>query len=229
MTYRPIKLSDRRPLASGSSRHVFLHPNDDDLLIKVIRRDAVDKRYGSGRPWYKTTRRYRHFISYLREIREEIAMRAQSETHPASLQRVVGFADTDLGFGLVVEAAKDRDGNLAPTLPELVAAGRYDAKVRADLQACLDELLASPVILADVHGANLVYAWDAARGDHFVLIDGIGCKTLIPFNQMSRLINRYSKRRRIERFWINLDKLIAATDAAGSSGDTAARLQAAAE
>ena len=215
-----IELKHLQPLAAGSTRDVFLHPQDDALLIKVIRHDAIEKRYGSGRPWYKTTRRYRHFISYLREIREEIALRALGDEHLPWVQKIVGFADTDLGFGLVVEAAKDRAGNLAPTLPQLIESGRFDAKVRADLVACLDGLIASPVILADVHGANIVYAWDARYGDHFVLIDGIGSKTLIPLDRMSRRINEYAKRRRAGKVLTRADKAAERVKAAASVAHT---------
>lgn len=200
-------MSDKTPLASGSTRDVFVHPGDPDLLVKIIRKDAIEKRYGKGRPWYKTTRRYRHYISYLREAREEIAVRALMDVHPDSLQKVVGFADTDLGFGLIVEAAKDRHGHLAPTLPDLIRSGRYDAVTERHLRECLDELLNAPVILADVHGANLVYAWSQQRGDHFVLIDGIGCKTLLPLNRMSTAINRYSKQKRIDRLLASVERL----------------------
>ena len=214
---RTIKLANNTPLASGSTRDVYLHPDDGSLLIKVIRRGAIEKRYGRGRPWYKTTRRYRHFISYLREVREEIALRAQSETRSANMQKIIGFADTDLGFGLVVEAEKDRQGKLAPAIPQLIKEGRFDATAYADLKICMNELLASPVILADVHCANLVYAWSEDRGDHFVLIDGIGCKTLIPFNRLSRLVNHYSKRRRIERLMIAVDKMLAQAAATRAS------------
>jgi hypothetical protein len=212
-----INLANNTPLASGSTRDVYWHPNDSNLLVKVIRRSAIEDRYGRGRPWYKTTRRYRHFISYLREVREEIALRAHSEMHPTSVQKVIGFADTDLGFGLVVEAAKDRQGKLAPALPQLIEEGRFDAAARADLEACLNELLASPVILADVHCGNLVYAWSEERGNHFVLIDGIGCKNLIPLNRLSRLVNNYSKRRRIARLMTNLDKMLAQATATPAS------------
>lgn len=206
---RPITLSHLSPAASGKTRDVYRHPDDETLLVKVIRADAIEKRYGRGRPWYKTTRRYRHFISYLREIREEIALRAQLAQHPDSLQKVVGFADTDLGFGLVVEAERDREGTLAPTLPELIEAGRYDARTHAELKACLDELKELPVVLADVHGDNLVYAWSPERGNHFVLIDGIGCKTLIPFNSMSRFLNRRHKHRRLNRLLGKIEKQLA--------------------
>lgn len=210
---RLLRLSTRVPIASGATRDVYLHPDDDSLLIKVVPPAVIDRRYERGRPWYKTRRRYRHFVSYLREVREQIALRAQCKGHPSSLQRIIGFADTDLGFGLVVEAAKDRGGKLAPTLLQLIEEGRFDATARADLQACLDELMGLPVVLGDLHTANLVYAWTEEHGDHFVLIDGIGCKNLIPFNRMSLLINRYSKRRRIRRFLAYVEVLISAAAA----------------
>jgi hypothetical protein len=212
-----IKLGGRVPVASGSTRDVYVHPDDDSLLIKVVPAGVIEKRYVRGRPWYKTPRRYRHFMTYLREVREQIALRAQSQSHPASVQRIVGFAETDLGFGLVVEAAKDRQGRLAPTLERLIAEGRFDAAARAALKACLDELMQLPIVLADLHFGNLVYAWSERHGDHFVLIDGIGCKTLIPFNRLSPLLNRYSKRRRIERLLDTVDNMMAQAAAVGAA------------
>ena len=212
-----IRLAHLKPVASGSVRHVFVHPGDTGLLIKVVRRDTVEARYGNGRPWYKKARRYRHFISYLREVREELALRAQNDTHPASLQEIVGFAETDLGFGLVVAAERDRDGRLAPTLPRLIAEGRFDAEARAALDRCFEELLDLPIVLGDLHGSNLVYAWDEEHGPHFVLIDGIGCKTLIPLGRMSQAINRYGKQRRIDRLRPRLEKSVAAAAANAAS------------
>src|SRR5262245_41702782 len=144
---RFINLRDRVPIASGATRDIYLHPDDDRLLIKIVPAGVIEKRYERGRRWYKTPRRYRHFMTYLREVREQIALRAQTKTHPPSVQRIVGFAETDLGFGLVVEAAKDRQGRLAPTLERLIVEGRFDATARAALQACLEELMELPIVL----------------------------------------------------------------------------------
>jgi PhoP regulatory network protein YrbL len=218
-----INLGDRAPIASGSTRDVYPHPGDDNLLIKVVPATVIEKRYVRGRPWYKTPRRYRHFMSYLREIREQIALRAQFKTHPCSVQRIVGFAETDLGFGLVVEAAKDRQGRLAPTLPQLIAIGRFDAAARLALEACLSELIELPIVLADLHTANFVYAWSEEHGDHFVMIDGIGCKNLVPLNRLSPLVNRYVKRRRIQRFMRRVDSMLAQAEAHGRSPQRADR------
>lgn len=201
-----IILANQTPLASGSTRYVYVHPDDASLLIKVVRADAIEKRYGRGRPWYKVTRRYRHFISYMREVREQIALRAQRQDHPACLQKITGFVDTDLGFGLVVEAARDKQGQLAPTLPRLIDEGRFDAAARSHLESCFAELMQLPIILADIHGNNFVYAWREERGHHFVLIDGVGCKNFIPLNRISA-INRYTKRRCIERLRQQADEM----------------------
>jgi hypothetical protein len=221
---RIIELGNAVPVASGSTRDVYVHPDDDGLLIKVVPPAVIEKRYGRDRPWYKTPRRYRHFMSYLREVREQIPLRAQGGAHPASVQRIVGFAETDLGLGLVVAAAKDRHGQLAPTLERLIAEGRFDAAARADLMACLDELMALPIVVADLHFRNLVYAWSEAHGDHFVLIDGIGCKNLVPLNRLSPLLNRYTKRQRIEYLLSKVDRAIAraAADDQSASADNQA-------
>jgi hypothetical protein len=218
-----IKLGARVPVASGSTRDVYLHPDDDSLLIKVVPAGVIERRYEKGRPWYKTRRRYRHFVNYLREVREQIALRAQSGSHPPSVQRIVGFADTDIGFGLVVEAAKDREGRLAPTLEQLIAEGRFDATARAHLEACLDELMQLPIVVADLHFRNFVYAWSRERGDHFVLIDGIGCKNLIPLNRLSILVNRYSKRQRVQYLLSKIDKALARAAANDRSRQPAGR------
>ena len=38
-----IQLAHRKPLASGSARDVYAHPDDPDLLIKVIRKTAIKR------------------------------------------------------------------------------------------------------------------------------------------------------------------------------------------
>ena len=43
----------------------------------------------------------------------------------------------------------------------------------------------SPVIVADLNPFNVVYGRGAGGVDHFVLIDGIGHKNLIPLERMS--------------------------------------------
>lgn len=70
----------------------------------------------------------------------------------------------------------------------------------------------SPVIVADLNPFNVVYGRGADGVDHFVLIDGIGHKNLIPLEWMSTRINRWTKARKAER----LRQMVSARIAAGS-------------
>ncbi|MGQ0456950.1 MAG: YrbL family protein [Hyphomicrobium sp.] len=204
----PIRLSSVVPIASGSIRDVYQHPADPLLLIKVVRQSTIEEKFGSGRPWYKIAkRRYRHLISYLREIREHIAQHALDGAHPAFLQNVVGLARTDVGLGLVVEAAVDKSGRLAPTLTSLVKSGRFDRAARMKLEQFFEDIIRSSVIVGDAHPSNIVYAHTPEDGDHFKLIDGVGFKTLIPLERFSKAANRWSKRQIVKKIRASVEAL----------------------
>ena len=102
-------------------------------------------------------------------------------------------------MGMIVEAARDREGNLAPTMLKLLTERRFDDKARAALERFTEKLLNSDIVVADVHPGNLVYAHNEEEGDHFVLIDGIGATTLIPLKVWSRRANLASKRKKIAK------------------------------
>jgi hypothetical protein len=203
-----LQLSNLEPLAKGHSRLVFQHPERADWLVKVIRPDVVESRFGSGAAWYKRRRRFGRYLSYVRESQEYIAVWTRHGSELPFLQKVVGFATTDLGLGLVIGAARDRDGNLAPTLGGLIASKRFDAKARGDLEVFLDRLLGSEVIISDLNVGNMVYAHDESQGDHFVLIDGMGNNTIWPLKAISRRINRRSKLGRFRKLRRKIEFLL---------------------
>ena len=210
-----FRLKDAEIIAAGHTRDVYRHPDDASLLIKVIRPSAIEARYGRGAPWYKfKRRRYRHLIAYLREVREQIAVHAAGGQHPPFLQKIVGFVETDMGMGLVVEAVRAADGTSAPTVAELAGRGALDQARLADLDGFLDDMVNSPVIVADLNPFNVVYGRGVGGVDHFVLIDGIGHKNLIPLERMSAWINRWSKARKADRFRQMVAARLAASPAA---------------
>lgn len=218
-----VRLRNTLPVAKGSIRDVYRHPADDRLLIKIIRESTREEKYGSGQPWYKfKRRRYRHYISYLREFREHLAAKAKGTDHPSCLQNVVGLAETDVGLGLIVEAAVDRQGRYAPTLTEIVKSGRFEGEVRAHFERFLREVIDSDVILADLHLNNVVFAYKPVIGDHFVIIDGIGFKTVIPLERMSPAINRIANRQKVAHFRRRVETL-ASEVADGASAASAAK------
>lgn len=205
---RIIPLKDQKPVAKGRMRFVYPHPHDPRLIIKVIRPDVIDERWGSGQSWYKARRRFGQYISYMREIGEYIATYNRDGSSLAFTQKVVGLAETDLGLGLVLEAVLDSNGNLAPSLPTLIDRGLFNDEAKAALEIFIQQVLDSDVIVADLHGGNIVYACNAEGLHHFIMIDGLGLSNILPLKCVFPSLNRRSKLRHILRLRKRLaDKL----------------------
>ncbi len=183
-----IILRHSEPVASGSRHLIFQHPSAVDLLVKIHRPAAAPR-------WYKLHRRlYGPAIGFTREIREQLLVWSRCNEHPEFLNRIVGICETDLGIGMMVQRLDDESGSLAENLTTMIDRGKFDAEKKTALAAFLDRLLASPLYFDDLHAANIVYAFDRKRGRyHFVLVDGIGHKTLIP---VARFIPFLENRRR---------------------------------
>ena len=202
-----ILLKASEPVARGELHDVYQHPGDADLLIKVPRPNRAARRWRPKRRWRLYRRRYGIYTGWLREIRECIAARARHAEPPASLQRLAGFAETDLGLALVVGKVTGRDGTLAPTLASVVRAGGFTGELRDRLAGLADEVIARDIVLGDLHERNILCGVDAAGSDRLVIIDGVGDKTLIPINTLFRGFNRRSIRRRFDRMVWRLEML----------------------
>ena len=197
----PIQLKNTEPLAKGRSRLVFQHPDHEDYLIKVIRQDSVEDRFGKGTKWYKKQRRHRHLISYQREISEYLVTRAAQDTAPNFLQKIIGFCETDLGLGLVTGLVRSTDGKLAPTLATLISEGCYNHSIEKDLSLILSRILESDIVVSDLNLGNFVH-----DGERFVLIDGIGNNNPLPFKIISKRLNRRSKLSRFQRLYERIER-----------------------
>ena len=201
-----LNLKDQQPIAQGRMRYVYAHPYDPDLIIKTIRPEVINQRWGEGQPWYKAKRRHGHYISYLREIDEYIATYSSHGGCPAFTQKIHGLVETNLGLGLVLGAVRAPDGALAPTLTTLLREGLFDDEASTALESFFAQLVDSDVIIADLNGGNLVYTWSEEAGNHFVMIDGLGLATIMPFKAISRAVNRRSKLKRIERLRLRMKR-----------------------
>jgi len=204
-----LPLAHAAPLAVGHLRQVFQHPHEPDCVIKVMRADAVQSRWGAKARWYKRLPRARHYTGFVRELKEYIATQARFPERRVPIARMVGVVETDLGLGLISEKVRGADGALAPTLAALYAReSGFSALIETELARFLDDLLACNVIVGDMHAWNIVYGSDSRGGPHFVLIDGFGEKHFIPRSSMSRTLNRWNTRKLFRRMREQLVRLV---------------------
>jgi len=196
---QPLALKNAPPIAKGGIRLVFLHPENPDWLVKVMRPEVVSSRYGESGTWFRRNRRFRQYILFMREIREYVAACASHGGSPSFVHKITGLVDTDLGMGLVMEAARDAEGNLAPTAAKLIFEGRYDERAAVALEEFLKAIVESDVVFADLHERNIVYARSKDGQDRFVMIDGLGASNFLPLKSWFPSINRKSKEKRVRR------------------------------
>lgn len=194
-----LTLSHSQPIALGHQRAVYQHPLDPDLLIKTMRPESVAKRWDAPGRWLKRLPRTRHYIGYLRELKEYIAAHTCSDADPP-LARIAGLVETDVGLGLVCEKVRGADGGMAPTLFQCwLDAGGEPPWAHAQLEAFHESLLRHRIIVGDLNAANVVYGSDSRGGPRLVMVDGFGEKAVIPLCSMSRRFNRYATERRYRR------------------------------
>jgi hypothetical protein len=203
-----LRLASDTPLAVGHLRSVFQHPLHGDELIKVMRADAVASRWNAPARWHKRLPRTRHYVGYLRELKEYIGARARAPDVDAPIARMIGVVDTDLGLGLVSEKVVDASGGLAPTLAAVYEKRGFTPELNEALTGFLRGLLDGNVIVGDMHAWNIVLGSDSRGGPRLIMIDGFGEKHAIPISSMSRAINRYRTRRLHRRMLAQLERLV---------------------
>jgi hypothetical protein len=197
-----ISLSGLKPVGEGWRRLVYAHPHDPNLLIKVTRPDLPKKSHLSLR-W----RRWGRLRNTAREVHEFLALHGSSPDDAWLVEFVHGFCQTDLGLGLVVEALRTPQGDIAPALSTLLRQGMMTDEIRNALHNFLEDLQASELILGDFWPTNIVYAFESSVGaSRFVIVDGIGEKLFIPMNTLSRSYRWWNRRRQIRRLLRDLEE-----------------------
>lgn len=202
-----LSLADVEPLAVGQMRYVYRHPDRADALIKVIRPDMLEQRWGGARNWLKRRARARQYTVYLRELREYVALRAR-DALASPIVRVYGVIETDLGLGQVVEYLQGEDGGLAPTLEQLVARHGDAPWIRQGVDGLFASLLEHHVVLSDMHAGNIVHGRSDYDVMRFALVDGFGEKNAVPLCSMSAAYNARNTRRMYRKLMLEYGALV---------------------
>jgi len=193
-----FRLADAKPIATGHVREVYQHPDDNDLLIKVISGASIEERWNRA-PWYRRLARSGPYKDFVREFREYVTGVYTGGYDTSPIARVVGLEMTDIGLGQIVEKVRTPDGKLAPTLHDWVAREGFSATVQSELERFYARLLSHNTIAADLHAWNVVYGEDSRGGPRLVMIDGFGEKNIVPHCSMNRAHNASRTKKKYER------------------------------
>ncbi|TGG95264.1 hypothetical protein E4656_02260 [Natronospirillum operosum] len=196
-----LHLAGSSPVGKGKTRWVFEHPHDPDLLIK-IHRHRVDTATGPfwKRWWARKQDRFLYRSGILRELSVFVDSR-YGDQHAVNqhIVPVYGVADTDRGLGLVVAAARDISGQLAPTVLKLRKSGEMTPGRARALDKMLTLILDTDLLIGDLNQENIVLSQAGSEQEKFMLIDGLGERTLIPIQSWCTWAARRQKRVFVEK------------------------------
>ena len=198
-----IPLAGARRLSRGAEKEVFERPGKPSQVVKVFRDDVVRhlassrrlklvlRRRGLVGPYKTMLRQHRAFLDAM--------LLAPGLGRPPPLAQPRGVVLTERGLGQLCQKIRDETGALAPTLSALARDGRLGAELVAPLNAFVADIYAFNIVVTDLSPPNVVL--EARRGRRrFVLIDGFGCRTLVPLRRWSRRANA----RRLDRLFDTL-------------------------
>ena len=178
-------------MASGIQRDVYLHPTDDTLLIKVLKRsaDMPIRNNFNGRMdrLFPSTRLRQVRIEYQEYLRVMLN-HADAPVH-LPISHMFGFAQTTKGLGCLKERIRDAHGNIGQTLGSMTKAGTVtdaDLTLVNDTVARMYDL---NVPASDMTANNLVFGHRGDGPRECVLVDGFGDIHAIPVRSMSRWAN----------------------------------------
>lgn len=201
MKLGPITLAGREPLLNSKTRWVYEHPETPDVLIKVHMRRLDSSPQTGLKGWFE--RRKDHFLyttGMLRELKQFVESRYLGPNGPCYpeiqpyIEPVYGVVETDIGLGLLVSAARDAEGNLAPSVLRLRRQGAMTPERHTRLERLLQALLDTRLMIGDLNQENIVLKNAGEPDERFVLIDGLGERTWIPTQSLVSWVNRRRKR-----------------------------------
>lgn len=211
-----IILSGVTPIKSGGEKLVFWHPEQPGQLIKLINSRYIQY-MNKQWPLMMRFQRMAHYWSYLRELTEHIAARAQGVGQLHHLQNITGLVDTDLGLGLVMQAVLKRNGELADTLSDVIRKGQFGSVEAEAFEALCQWLDDTPLIIRDLAAHNVV--WNEVN-QHLVIIDGVGGRLRPSVRSLSQRYNRYSNRKKVAKLRLRVQRQLASVHVATAEPHT---------
>ena len=205
-----IKLKDRKILFKGGNRICYLHPDDDNKILKVLSPEKLPEAKRKTAPLYKKFRTLNSFDDNLKELKAFKNLAQRGEGVWRHFPKCFGMMETDLGDAICLELIRSGDGSLAPTVNEYIRIHGLTGDLMKAMEDFFSFLRNNHIITRDLHGRNLILKKNG--GFRIYMIDGIGNSDFIPIANLSKTWAKHKINR-------NVDKLKNRLQWPGSQGD----------
>lgn len=195
-----LKLAGREPFAIGGTRRCYVHPEDEQLCVKVLRADrTAAMRLQAAQGWRKLKGR-RGFDDQRKELKAYRTLERRGMGDWTHVPRCFGAVETDMGVGIVTALHRDWNGAFPPNLEQLLPKAGLSsplAEAIAEFKAWLRRDL---FLSRDLLPHNIIAVATAKERFCLVIVDGIGNSELVPFSSWFDVCARRKVERKIRKF-----------------------------
>ncbi|MEJ6388424.1 YrbL family protein [Gymnodinialimonas ulvae] len=201
-----LVLSGQTPVGKGSVRDVYAHPDRPGYLIKVFNdRKLVDASQGV-RGAARFVRPHYPYDDFVREQNEytRCILLGHKLGCRVPIAEIATVTLTDLGPGQVVRRISDGAGAIGKTVSMLLREDAFGDEEFMRLNGFMRDLWTLEINAPDLSCDNVAFDGEAGQ---FVLVDGIGEKTLLPVRAWIGALNRKKLHQMAHRMgrYINAD------------------------
>ena len=202
-----VNLGQLTPFAVGGTRLCFVHPDDSNRCIKVLRADRTPHTRRQLTKGIKKLRSSKHWDDQRKELTAYRQLMARN-THGLwqHIPEFFGSVETDLGLGIVTRIFRNFDGKFPKNLEEEVPYGIDDClkKGIVDFKTWLRQEL---VVTRDLLPHNIIVVRDSLQDCRLVIVDGLGNSEWIPVSTWFRSFARRKVERKISKFNHRVERL----------------------
>ena len=205
---KTLKLKALEPFASGGNRLCFVHPDDDNVCVKVAHPDVslADKRKRKG-----LKGRLKPASAFDENAAEQKTLtRLRQRIGPAldeHVPRYLGMVDTDLGLGIQVDLIRSQDGRVALPLKQYLWTQGRTAALDAALETFATYWVTHRVPSRALLLHNVVVQ-DTGTVLKLWVIDGLGNSDLLPLATLSQTLARRKAERKIADLYQRVETLL---------------------
>ena len=201
-----IILKDKKWIDQGANRVCYVHPDDPDKVLKIIKPWKRARYKKQQAPWYKKLRSASCFDDNLQELKA-LKWLESKDGMEQFFPKCYGMMETDLGDALCMEyvhsGLKERK---IISLDNYLKENGFTDEIMKALDELCHFLYNNLIITRDLRSFNIMVRY-RNEGINLVIVDGLGNPEFIPVSNVIASFGRSKIQRKLKRFKQRLDRI----------------------
>lgn len=198
-----ICLGEKDLLAEGGRRLIYINPEDNNKLIKIVKQKDLDRKRRSL-SFFKKWRNDNSISENTEDFNAYKVYNMKSKEIFKFVPRLFDYTETNFGKGLMTEFIKNYDGSATVSLQDYLKKYGFTHKIHLALKLLHKQLLKYNFITRELKDFNIVVKYISENNLRLYIIDGFGNQEFIP---LSNYVGFLAKRKINKHFTIFLNSI----------------------